>query len=51
MLDNERLRAPIPEENLYENSDNYIQYFQNNLSLLTRDIAFIDLDEVIKSLE
>lgn len=45
------LRAPIPEENLYENSDNYIQYFQNNLSLLTRDIAFIDLDEVIKSLE
>lgn len=45
------LRAPIPEENLYENSDNYIQYFQNNLSLLTRDIAFIDLDELIKSLE
>ena len=45
------LRAPIPEENLYENSDNYTQYLQNNLSILTRDIAFIDLDEVIKSLE
>jgi hypothetical protein len=45
------LRAPIPEENLYENSDNYTQYLQNNLSILTRDIAFIDLDELIKSLE
>lgn len=45
------LRAPIPEENLYENSDSYIQYIQNNLSVLTRDIAFIDLSELIKSLE
>ena len=45
------LRAPIPEENLYENSDNYTQYLQNNLPILTRDIAFIDLDELIKSLE
>jgi hypothetical protein len=45
------LRAPIPEENLYENSDNYTQYLQNNLSVLTRDIAFIDLNELIKSLE
>ena len=45
------LRAPIPEENFYENSDSYIQYIQNNLSILTRDIAFIDLDEVIKSLQ
>ncbi len=45
------LRAPIPEENLYENSDSYIQYIQNNLSVLTRDIAFIDLSELIKSLK
>ena len=45
------LRAPIPEENFYENSDSYIQYLQNNLSTLTRDIAFMDLGEVIKSLE
>lgn len=45
------LRAPIPEENFYENSDSYIQYIQNNLSTLTRDIAFIDLDEVINSLK
>ena len=47
----DKLRAPIPEENFYENSDNYIQYLQNNLSTLTRDIAFIDFQEVIKSLE
>ena len=45
------LRAPIPEENFYENSDSYTQYIQNNLSTLTRDIAFMDLSEVIKSLE
>ena len=45
------LRAPVPEENYYENSDSYIQYIQNNLSILTRDIAFIDLDEVIDSLK
>ena len=45
------LRAPIPEEHLYENSDSYTQYLQNNLPILTRDIAFIDLDEMIKSLE
>jgi hypothetical protein len=45
------LRAPIPEENYFENSDSYIQYLQNNLSILTRDIAFIDLNEVIKSLD
>ena len=45
------LRAPIPEENFYENSDSYIQYLQNNLSILTRDIAFIDFSDLIKSLE
>ena len=47
----DKLRAPIPEDNFYENSDSYIQYLQNNLSTLTRDIAFIDFNEVIKSLE
>ena len=44
------LRAPIPEDNLYENSENYIQYLQSNISLLTRDIALIDLNSLIKSL-
>ena len=47
----DKLREPIPEENYYENSDSYIQYLQYNLKDLTRDIAFIDLSEVIKSLE
>lgn len=45
------LRAPIPEENCYENSDSYTQYLQTNLSILTRDITFVDLSEVFKSLE
>ena len=47
----DKLRAPIAEENYYENSDSYIQYLQNNLTTLTSDIAFIDFNEVIKSLE
>ena len=45
------LRAPIPDENLYENSDSYIQYLQNNLSVLIRDIAFIDFSELVQSLK
>ena len=47
----DELREPIPEENYYENSDSYTQYLQNNLEDLTRHIAFIDLSEVIKSLD
>ena len=45
------LRAPIPEENFYENSDSYIQYLQSNLSVLIRDIAFIDFPELVRSLK
>lgn len=45
------LRAPIAEDNLYEHSDSYIEYLQNNLSVLIRDIAFIDFSELIQSLK
>lgn len=47
----EEIREPIPDECLYENSSNYIQYLQNNMKLLTRDIAFMDINAIIKSLE
>ena len=44
------LRAPVPPENNYENMDSYIQYLQINISILARDIAFIDFGELIQSL-
>ena len=47
----EEIHDPIPDESLYENSINYIQYLQNNIKLLTRDIAFMDINAIIKSLE
>ena len=47
----DEIKEPIPEENLFENSQNYIQYLQNNINLLTRNIAFMDIDLTIKSLE
>jgi len=47
----DEIKDPIPEENLFENSQNYIQYLQNNINLLTRNIAFMDIDLTIKSLE
>ena len=47
----DEIKEPIPEENLFENSQNYIEYLQNNINLLTKNIAFMDIDLTIKSLE
>ena len=47
----DEIKEPIPEENLFENSQNYTQYLQNNINLLTRNIAFMDISYTIKSLE
>ena len=47
----DEIKEPIPEENLFENSQNYIDYLQNNINLLTKNIAFMDIDLTIKSLE
>ena len=47
----DEIKEPIPEENLFENSQNYIAYLQNNINLLTKNIAFMDIDLTIKSLE
>jgi len=47
----EEIREPIPEEYLFENSQNYIQYLQNNIQLITRNIAFMDIEYAIKSLQ
>ena len=47
----EEIKSPVLAENLFENSQNYMQYLQNNINLLTRNIAFMDIDLTIKSLE
>ena len=47
----EEIKEPIPEEYLFENSQNYIQYLQNNIQLITRNIAFMDIEYAIKSLQ
>ena len=47
----EEIKSPVLVENLFENSQNYMQYLQNNINLLTRNIAFMDIDLTIKSLE
>ena len=47
----EEIKSPVLVENLFENSQNYMQYLQNNINLLTRNIAFMDIDLIIKSLE
>ena len=47
----EEIKTPVLVENLFENSQNYMQYLQNNINLLTRNIAFMDIDLTIKSLE
>ena len=47
----EEIKEPIPEEYLFENSDNYIQYIQNNIQLITKNIAFMDIEYAIKSLQ
>ena len=49
--EDEEIKEPIPEEDLFENSQNYIQYLQNNINLLTKNIAFMDFAYAIKSLE
>lgn len=47
----EEIKSPVLVENLFENSQNYMQYLQNNINLLTGNIAFMDIDLTIKSLE
>ena len=47
----EEIKEPIPEEYLFENSQNYIQYLQNNIQLITKNIAFMDIEYTIKSLQ
>ena len=47
----EEIKSPVLVENLFENSQNYMQYLQNNINLLTRNIAIMDIDLTIKSLE
>ena len=47
----DEIKDPVPEEDLIENSENYIQYVQNNIKLLTRNIAFMDISYTIKALQ
>ena len=47
----EEIKSPVLVENLFENSQNYMQYLQNNINLLTGNIAFMDIDLTIKSLQ
>ena len=47
----EEIKSPVLAENLFENSQNYMQYLQNNINLLTRNIALMDIDLTIKYLE
>ena len=49
--DEDEIKEPISEELLFENSLNYIHYLQNNIQLLTKNIAFMDINYAIKSLQ
>ena len=49
--DEDEIKEPISEEFLFENSLNYIHYLQNNIQLLTKNIAFMDINYAIKSLQ
>ena len=49
--DEDEIKEPISEELLFENSLNYINYLQNNIQLLTKNIAFMDINYAIKSLQ
>lgn len=50
-VEEDEIREVVPEEDFFENSDNYIQYLQTNIKLLTRNIAFMDIGYAIKSLQ
>ena len=47
----DEIKEPISEELLFENSLNYIHYLQNNLQSITKNIAFMDLNYAIQSLQ
>ena len=47
----DEIKEPISEELLFENSLNYIHYLQNNIQSITKNIAFMDLNYAIQSLQ
>lgn len=50
-FDEEESLPPLEEENYFENGRDYLEYIEKNLELMTREIVFIDLGELLKALE